>query len=58
VPGNAEVRLLFVFDPEREAIVLVAGDKTGRWSAWYTETIPLAEERYAAYQREVSGEEE
>jgi hypothetical protein len=58
VPGNAEVRLLFVFDPEREAIVLVADDKTGRWSAWYAEAIPLAEERYAAYRREVSGEEE
>jgi len=58
VPGNAKVRLLFVFDPEREAIVLVAGDKAGRWSAWYAEAIPLAEERYAAYRREVGGEEE
>jgi len=27
VPGTAEVRLLFVFDAQREAIVLVAGDK-------------------------------
>lgn len=58
VPGQAEVRLLFVFDPEREAIVLVAGDKAGRWSAWYAEAIPLAQERYAAYRREVGGEEE
>jgi DNA-binding transcriptional regulator YiaG len=30
VPGSAEVRLLFVFEPEREAIVLVAGDKAAR----------------------------
>jgi hypothetical protein len=45
VPDTAEVRLLFVFDAEREAIVLVAGDKAGRWRTWY------AEERYAAYQR-------
>ena len=52
------MRLLFVFDPDREAIVLVAGDKAGRWSAWYAEAIPLAEERYAAYRREVDGEEE
>jgi hypothetical protein len=58
VPGHAEVRLLFVFDLEREAIVLVAGDKAGRWSAWYAEAIPLAEERYAAYRRELGGEEE
>jgi hypothetical protein len=52
------VRLLFVFDPDREAIVLVAGDKAGRWSAWYAEAIPLAEERYAAYRREADEEEE
>ena len=56
--GRAEVRLLFVFDAEREAIVLVAGDKAGRWRTWYAEAIPLAEERYAAYQREAEEEEE
>ena len=58
VPGTAEVRLLFVFDEEREAIVLVAGDKAGHWSTWYVETVPLAEERYAAYRRELREEEE
>lgn len=58
VPGGAEVRLLFVFDAEREAIVLVAGDKAGRWRTWYAAAIPLAEERYAAYQREAKEEEE
>jgi hypothetical protein len=57
VPGSAQVRLLFVFDQDREAIVLVAGDKAGRWSAWYTEAIQLAEERYAAYLREAREEE-
>jgi hypothetical protein len=58
VPGTAEVRLLFVFDPDREAIVLVAGDKASRWSTWYTAAIPLAEKRYAAYRRETDEEEE
>jgi len=52
VGGASEVRLLFVFDAAREAIILVAGDKAGRWSGWYAEAIPLAEERYAVYQRE------
>lgn len=47
-----EIRLLFVFDAAREAIILVAGDKAGRWSGWYAEAISLAEERYALYQRE------
>ncbi|WP_112469870.1 type II toxin-antitoxin system RelE/ParE family toxin [Streptomyces triticisoli] len=44
--GRTEVRILFVFDPEREAILLVAGDKTGRWSQWYVDAIRLAEARY------------
>ncbi|MEN3540875.1 type II toxin-antitoxin system RelE/ParE family toxin [Microbispora sp. ZYX-F-249] len=52
VPGNSEIRLLFVFDPTREAIVLVAGDKSGEWNRWYRTAIPLAEARYAAYRAE------
>lgn len=47
--GGTEVRILFVFDPKREAILLVAGDKTGRWRDWYRESIPLAEARYHEY---------
>ncbi|MFF3594053.1 type II toxin-antitoxin system RelE/ParE family toxin [Kitasatospora indigofera] len=56
--GVSEVRMLFVFDADREAIVLVAGDKSGRWSQWYEEAIPLAETRYADFvdeQRKESG---
>lgn len=45
--GRSEIRILFVFDPDRQAILLVAGDKAGRWSRWYQEAIPLAERRYA-----------
>lgn len=44
--GRSEVRILFVFDPQRQAILLVAGDKAGRWKQWYGEAIPLAEQRY------------
>jgi Phage derived protein Gp49-like (DUF891) len=40
------VRILFCFDPWRSSILLVAGDKAGRWNAWYKEAIPLAEQRY------------
>jgi hypothetical protein len=45
--GRSEIRILFVFDPGRQAILLVVGDKAGRWSHWYEEAIPLAERRYA-----------
>ncbi|WP_433191438.1 type II toxin-antitoxin system RelE/ParE family toxin [Actinoallomurus sp. CA-150999] len=51
-PGSAtssELRVLFVFDPWRSAILLVAGDKAGRWSRWYAENIPLAERLYDRY---------
>lgn len=44
-PGT--VRILFAFDPWRSSILLVAGDKSGQWTEWYQEAIPLAEQRYA-----------
>jgi hypothetical protein len=44
--GRTEVRLLFAFDPEREAIFLVAGDKSGRWDTWYRRAIRVADERF------------
>ncbi|MFG1686572.1 type II toxin-antitoxin system RelE/ParE family toxin [Nonomuraea sp. NPDC049269] len=47
--GRTEIRIVFVFDPAREAIFLAAGDKAGRWSRWYEEMIPLAKARYADY---------
>ena len=48
-PGSAgatEVRVLFVFDPWRGAILLVAADKASNWSGWYRHAIPRAEQRY------------
>jgi hypothetical protein len=44
--GRSEVRILFCFDPKRQAVLLVAGDKSGQWRDWYKQAIPLAEERY------------
>jgi hypothetical protein len=46
------VRVLFVFDPWRDCVLLVAGDKAKRWSVWYTEAIPAAEQRYEVYLKE------
>jgi len=50
--GSSEVRILFIFDPARNAVLLVAGDKSGQWTAWYRHAIPLAEARYATYLKE------
>ena len=30
--GRSEVRILFVFDPERKAVLLVGGDKQNKWN--------------------------
>lgn len=43
------VRILFAFDRERHAVLLVAGDKRDKWSSWYREAIPTAEARYASW---------
>jgi hypothetical protein len=51
-PGTSEVRMLFVFDPARRAIILVAEDKGGTWNRWYAGAIPLAEQHYATCRRE------
>jgi hypothetical protein len=55
--GRSEVRILFVFDPWHSAILLVAGDKAGKWSRWYAEAIPRAEHPYEIYLKERAGEE-
>ena len=47
--GATEVRILFIFDPARNAVLLVAGDKSGRWDQWYRDAIPAAEAAYGAY---------
>jgi hypothetical protein len=56
--GRSEVRILFVFDPWRSAILLVGGDKSGRWKQWYSTAIPEAERLYGEYLEERRREEE
>jgi hypothetical protein len=55
--GQSEIRILFVFDPARQAVLLVAGDKSGQWDSWYRDNIPVAERRYAKWLAGGYGEE-
>jgi len=48
-PRQTNIRVLFVFDPWRSAILLVAGDKTGQWRKWYEGAVPQAEQLFAFY---------
>lgn len=45
-PRGGFLRVLFAFDPQRTAILLCGGDKSGQWAAWYKEAIPAADRLY------------
>ncbi|MDE2408775.1 MAG: type II toxin-antitoxin system RelE/ParE family toxin, partial [Actinomycetales bacterium] len=47
--GSTEIRVLFVFDAKRQAVLLVGGDKSNDYVRWYRKNIPLAEARFALY---------
>jgi len=52
------MRILFAFDPWRSSVLLVAGDKSGRWREWYRQAIPRAEQLYETYLKERAAEDE
>jgi hypothetical protein len=52
-PGRTTIRVLFAFDPVRQAVLLVGGDKTNDWDKWYRRNIPLADERFERHLRQV-----
>jgi hypothetical protein len=54
--GRSELRILFAFDPRRQAILLVAGDKAGNWNKWYRTNIPIADGRLDDHLKNLKGE--
>ena len=44
----------FVFDPQRQAILLLGGDKAGDWKDLYARNIPIAGQRYEDWLRGLS----
>ncbi|MCB0973269.1 MAG: type II toxin-antitoxin system RelE/ParE family toxin [Actinobacteria bacterium] len=53
---NGVLRVLFAFDPRRQMILLLGGDKSGEWNDWYLWAVPAADDLYDAYLQELSGE--
>src|ERR1700733_11244160 len=47
------LRVLFIFDPRRQVILLLGGDKSGEWGAWYRWAVPLADDLYDTYLSEL-----
>jgi hypothetical protein len=50
-PGT--MRVLFAFDPERNAVLLIGGDKRDQWKRWYREMIPVADDLFDEHLRRV-----
>lgn len=44
VGAGAAIRVLFAFDPRREAVLLLGGDKSGAWNEWYRVNVPIADD--------------
>jgi hypothetical protein len=53
--GGSPLRTLFVFDPRRQAILLVGGDKTGD-NRFYERMVPIADRIYDNYLDELRQE--
>jgi hypothetical protein len=53
---NRRIRVLFAFDSNQNAVMLVGGDKTGKWNRWYRQKIPLAERLYLDHERSIGKE--
>ncbi|WP_411734450.1 type II toxin-antitoxin system RelE/ParE family toxin [Paeniglutamicibacter sp.] len=53
--GRSKLRVLFAFDPKRQAIMFIAGDKAGNWDRWYKKNIPVADDLFDDHLRSLKG---
>jgi hypothetical protein len=55
------MRILFAFDPNQRALLLLGGNKEGKWDRWYDEHVPEADRLFdrhlASIQEEATKEE-
>lgn len=49
-------RIIFMFDPKREGILLLGGNKKGN-DNWYKKNIPIAEQRYEEHLKKLKTKE-
>jgi|SRR5581483_8927979 len=56
IPPASNIRILFMFDPRSQAILLIGGDKTNDWTKFYERMVPLADELYDEYLEELRKE--
>lgn len=46
-------RILYIFDPLRNAVLLLGGSKVGLGNRWYERAIPRADDLYDQYLRKI-----
>jgi hypothetical protein len=46
-------RVLFAFDSNQNAVMLLGGDETGKWDRWYPKNVRQAERLYADHERSI-----
>lgn len=46
VSADGALRVLFACDPQRTAILLIGGNKSGAWEGWYRVAIPIADDLF------------
>jgi hypothetical protein len=49
--NGGALRVMFSFDPRRQAILLLDGDETREWNEWYEWAVPVADDLYDEYLR-------
>jgi hypothetical protein len=54
--AGGALRVLFMFDPRRQVILLLGGNKSGAWNEWYEEAVPVADDLYDEYLEELRKE--
>jgi hypothetical protein len=52
---SGTIRVLFAFDPVRQAVLLIGGDKVNRWESWYRQNIPIADDLYDEWLIDLKG---
>ena len=55
VSSQGALRVLFAFDPERRAVLLLGGDKSkeSQWNDWYVGAIRRADELFEEHLRKI-----
>jgi hypothetical protein len=51
--GGKPYRVLYAFDPNRDAVLLIGGNKMGKDNKWYKQFVPMADKIYDRHLQEI-----